>query len=79
MAALSRVLTPIPTSADLYLTSNVLIILDNTYMTRFWTLMEAWYSMKNVSADGVKPASEAEKRYTIACIHNAEPKFTSRC
>ena len=27
--------------ADLYLTSHVLILLDNTYMARFWTQFEA--------------------------------------
>ena len=28
---------------DLYLTCRVLILLDNTYLGRFWTLMEARY------------------------------------
>ena len=40
--------------ADLYLTSNVLILLDNTYMTRFWTLMEAWCAMMTATSGGVK-------------------------
>jgi len=61
--------------ADLYLTSKVLIILDNTYMTRFWTLMEAWCSMMTVTSQGVRSASEAEQRYSIVCIHNADNEF----
>ena len=60
---------------DLYLTSHVLIIMDNTYVTRFWTLMEAWCAMMTTSESGVRAASEAEKRYTIACIHEADPEF----
>ena len=49
--------------ADLYLTSRVLIILDNTYMTRFWTLMEAWCAMMTTSDSGVRAASEVETRH----------------
>ena len=30
--------------ADLYLTAKVLILLDNSYSSRFWTLFEAWLS-----------------------------------
>ena len=58
--------------ADLYLTSRVLILLDKTYPTRFWTLTEAWCSMKTPTAEGVRTAAEAERRYAIRCIHNAD-------
>ena len=56
---------------DLYLTANVLILLDGSYASRFWTLMEAWCSMMTASTSGVRAATEAERRYTIECIHNA--------
>ena len=61
--------------ADLYLTANVLILLDKTYPTRFWTTMEAWCSMQTSTSTGVRPARGGEQRYTIACIHNANPKY----
>ena len=61
--------------ADLYLMANVLILLDKTYATRFWTTMEAWCSMQTSTSSGVRPARSGEQRYTIACIHNANPKF----
>ena len=32
--------------ADLYLTTKVLILLDNSYVGRFWTMMEAWCAMQ---------------------------------
>ena len=32
--------------------------------------------MMTVYADGVKTASEAERRYTIACINEADPEFS---
>merc|ERR1719230_2542797 len=60
---------------DLYLTANVLILLDGSYASRFWTLMEAWCAMKMVSREGVRTAEPAERRYQIMCIHNADPRF----
>ena len=55
--------------ADLYLTSNVLILLDNTYMTRFWTLMEAWCAMMTATSGGVKASTEAERRCARSPLH----------
>jgi hypothetical protein len=43
--------------ADLYLTAKVLILLDTMYRTRFWTTMEGWCSMQQVtSEEGDRPA-----------------------
>jgi len=62
--------------ADLYLTTNVLILLDNSYVGRFWTMMEAWCSMQVTIPQGVRACgSNAEKRYTIKCIWNADDEF----
>jgi len=62
--------------ADLYLTTKVLILLDNSYVGRFWTMMEAWCAMQMVTSQGVRACeSEAEKRYTITCIWNADEEF----
>ena len=60
--------------ADLYLTANVLILLDGSSASRFWPLMEAWCSMQTVTSDGLRPAKEGERRYTIKCIHTATDK-----
>ena len=57
---------------DLYLTSRVLILLDGSYASRFWTLTEAWCSMQTATSDGLRPATEAERRYTIKSIHTAD-------
>jgi hypothetical protein len=57
---------------DMYLTARVLILLDTSYVSRFWTLTEAWCSMQMVTSDGLRPATEAERRHTIECIHNAD-------
>ena len=65
----------LPSITDLYLTAPVLILLDNTYPGRFWTLMEAWCAMMTATADGVRAAKGSERRFTIACLHNADPKF----
>jgi hypothetical protein len=59
---------------DMYLTARILILLDTSYVSRFWTLTEAWCSMQKATRDGLKPATEDEQRYTIKCIHNATEK-----
>ena len=57
--------------ADLYLTAKVLILLDTMYRTRFWTTMEGWCAMQQVTPQGVRPARAGESRVTVVCIHNA--------
>eukprot|EP00900_Chrysochromulina_parva_P021163 jgi/Chrpa1/3680/Chrysochromulina_OHIO_Genome00009533-RA len=63
---------------DLYLTARVLILLDGSYASRFWTLTEAWCSMQMVTPEGLRPATEAERRYTISCIHNATDEHDAK-
>ena len=55
----------------LYSSMKVLILLDLSYMSRFWTQYEAWLSMQAVTDSGLRPASEAECRHTIVPIVNA--------
>ena len=43
-----------------------------TDCSRFWTLFEAYFAMMKATHNGVGPAEEAERRYTIICIHNAD-------
>ena len=64
--------------ADLYLTARVLILLDGSYASRFWTLTEAWCSMQTATPEGLRPATEAERRYTISCIHNADDEYDAK-
>eukprot|EP00900_Chrysochromulina_parva_P001916 jgi/Chrpa1/11725/Chrysochromulina_OHIO_Genome00021304-RA len=64
--------------ADLYLTAHVLILLDGSSASRFWPLMEAWCSMQTVTSEGLRPANEHERRYTISCIHNAKAETTAK-
>ena len=55
----------------LFLASSVLIIMDRTYMSRFWTQYEAWLSMMQVSDEGLVAADAATSRATIITIHGA--------
>ena len=60
----------------LYLFCSVLILLDLTYMGRFWTQFEAFLSMRTITAaarPAVAPAGE--RRASVACIHNAPSSF----
>ena len=51
----------------------VIILLDNNYISRFWCLMESWLSMQKVTNGILSPAEESRQRYTIICMHNANP------
>jgi len=56
----------------LFLGASVLILLDMSYSSRFWTQFEAWTSFQEVNEKGVmRSASEANRRCEIICIHNA--------
>lgn len=59
----------------LYLGCSVLLIVDNTYLGRFWTCFEAWLSMQQCSPAGLEPTREGAQRYAIKCIHLAKDKF----
>ena len=55
----------------LYLGASVLILLDLSYTSRFWTSYEAWLSMQEPTAKGSRPAPPEKKRHTIVPIYNA--------
>lgn len=63
--------------ADLYLTTRILLIVDVTYLTRFWTTLEAWCSMQTCAPAGLRPAMDNEKRYEITFILNAKGVLTN--
>ena len=63
--------TMLPSINLLFLAAQVLIIMDSSYFSRFWTLFEAWLSMQQVTADGLLPSSESVLRYHIECIYTA--------
>ena len=71
---------------NLYLTAQVLILLDGSYASRFWTLTEAWCSMQMATKNGLRNSISSMEdadfkgsdvqvgsRCTIKCIHNAAP------
>ena len=60
----------------IYLGMKVLILLDMSYMSRFWTQAEAWMSMQDASTSGLATASEAKRRYTIVPLHNADASLS---
>ena len=55
----------------LYVGLNVLILLDLSTLSRFWTQFEAWLSMQMATVRGLEPAPEAARRCEIIPIHNA--------
>ena len=56
----------------LYLSMKVLLLVDLTYKSRFWTCYEAWLSMRQITADGLRPSPHALERFEIKCLHNAD-------
>ena len=55
----------------LYVGMPVLILLDLSYPSRFWTQYEAWLAMQSVSEEGLFPTPKASRRCTIVPISNA--------
>jgi hypothetical protein len=55
----------------LYLGARVLLVVDISYLSRFWTQFEAWLSMQTTSSQGLLAAPADERRCTIVCTHNA--------
>jgi hypothetical protein len=56
----------------LYLGTQVLILLDLSYVSRFWTQFEAWLSMQFATPDGLKSAVGTQStRHHIVAIQNA--------
>ncbi len=49
----------------LYLTCSVLILMDRSYMNRFWTQFEAYLSMRAITSDGLTNAQDPKARVTI--------------
>jgi hypothetical protein len=49
----------------LYLTCSVLILMDRSYLNRFWTQFEAYLSMRAITSDGLTNAEDPKARVTI--------------
>ena len=61
----------------LYLGTTVLILLDLSYVSRFWTQLESWMSMQYATPYGLKPAvGTKNERHHIICIQNAASQAT---
>lgn len=46
----------------LYLSMQVLVLLDLSYLSRFWTQYESWLSLQVATANGLRPATDEERR-----------------
>ena len=68
---LARHRLPPLTSPELTSSLKVLILLDRTYLGRFWTQFEGWLSMQRASPDGLVSADESARRCIIECVHGA--------
>lgn len=55
----------------IFLGMSVLIFLDLSYISRFWTQFEAWASMQTATCNGLQAAALHERRFEIVSIHNA--------
>ena len=60
----------------LYLGVNVLILVDLSYFSRFWTQYEAWLSMQTATEEGLRPATVDARRYKIVGIYNTNDSMT---
>ena len=56
----------------LYLSVTVLILMDSSYVSRFWTLFESWLSMQEATKEGLRFAPESCRRCVIKLILTAK-------
>ena len=73
----------------LYLGCSVLVLIDLSYLSRFWTQFEAWLSLQVVSAKGLTPTSQkgifdwlqhpsSSHRCMIEPIYNADQEIADK-
>ena len=60
-----------------YLGMKVLVLLDMSYMSRFWTQTEAWMAMHEPSKEAGLATVSKNTRYTIVPLHNAGSSMVS--
>ena len=53
----------------LYAGCTVLILLDKSYVSRFWTLLEAWLAMTTPTTAGLRIAEDAPPRYAVSLLY----------
>ena len=59
----------------LYLGASVLVLLDRSYMSRFWTQFEAWLAAREVRGKrGLDNARSGHARWTIALLYGCPPQ-----
>ena len=56
-----------------YLSMRVLVLMDLSTLSRFWTQLEAWMAMQEMTPDGLRPARSWNRRWSVMCLHNAPP------
>jgi len=62
----------------LYVGCAVLLLIDMTYLSRFWTQFEGWLSMQVCRPGGLEPAGPKGRRWTMMCIYNAQAGYEDK-
>lgn len=68
--------TQLPNMYLLYLGTSVLVcVVNREYMERFWTQLEAWYSFRKGTEQGLVSTPKEQLRCTIVCVHEEDAMF----
>ena len=68
--------TQLPNMYLLYLGTSVLVcVVNREYMERFWTQLEAWYSFRKGTEEGLVSTPTEQLRCTIVCVHEEDAMF----
>ena len=62
-----------PSANLMYLGTSVLILLDLSFISRFWTQFESWLALQQPTTGGLRRALGTEKRETFVPIYNGTP------
>ena len=68
--------TQLPNMYLLYLGTSVLVcVVNREYMERFWTQLEAWYSLRQGKKEGLVSTPKEKRRCTIKCVNERDEMF----
>jgi hypothetical protein len=59
----------------LYIGCRILILMDRSYLSRFWTQFEAWLSFQRAYPHGLATAAVGDKRTSVVCVHGAPQRL----
>ena len=56
----------------LFIGSSGLILMEASFVSRFWPMFESWLLLSSATRDGIQAAKAEERRCTFVCLHSCK-------